>query len=630
MKKIIKLSIIILFIISQNAKSQWQEINNGLNGGNYNSISMIDSTIYVGSWDNGILKSSDNGKKWVSINSGLKNTNITAISSKEDLVCVGIDFDGIFISSNNGENWKHISISNRYFPNKISKIEFIDNKIYFCTSFRIGFTSDLGDNWTEIDSGLNCKNIYSLIKHNNSLYAGTEYGVFHFTNDNFWKRLSLFDCEVYDLVSKGMKFYAATNKGIFLSTNNGIDWVNIGFKDKNVYSIKLINSKIIIGVDSGNVFLSDIEEINWQKKNLDISNCKIQKLEVNNNNIIASTNGRGIFKSSDYGETWDQIGLPTVTCNNMVNVSNSILLSTDYGLFKSSDNGDVWLPINSGFDDFNFKPIAVDRNNIYTLISDKIYLSNDNGNKWVNQKINLNKTYFNTFSIIQNNFYLTYKGGVSISKDKGLNWNQSESGLTNTNIRNLIHRNELLFAATDHGVSISSDNGINWELKNIGLNNFDVKVVEQNANYVFAGTQNGLYFTSNNAENWKLIEIPMLKSAINAIKIFNNIIFIGTYSDGVFLSTDVGKSWNQINSDLKNLKVNCLSIINDYIFVGTFKGSVYRAKLSDFGFSEIKEDRLFDNSFSIFPNPAQKHINITLKSELNNKFKVLLYFEWVI
>jgi hypothetical protein len=53
-----------------------------------------------------------------------------------------------------------------------------------------------------------------------------------------------------------------------------------------------------------------------------------------------------------------------------------------------------------------------------------------------------------------------------------------------------------------------------------------------------------------------------------------------------------------------------LNNLNDYIYAGSYYGGVYRAKLSDFGITDVPEIIPPNDEITIFPNPATNQINI--------------------
>jgi len=176
--------------------------------------------------------------------------------------------------------------------------------------------------------------------------------------------------------------------------------------------------------------------------------------------------------------------------------------------------------------------------------------------------------------------------------------------------------NDFLYAGTvSDGIFLSTDNGSNWSPVNNGITINPVNVITISGNNIFAGTDCGLYLSTNNGSSWSLTSIT--NNHIFSIASYDNNIIacvgvfvslsIGnitdegkyldkshllsfasqnnsntiTYSDGVFLSSDIGKSWIPINNGLRNVgdltckDVYSFAINGSNIFAGTFGSGVY-------------------------------------------------------
>lgn len=97
----------------------------------FQDILFTDSLIFLSTWGNGILRSSDNGKTWNKCNNGLKKRHFTS-----NFIC-------------------------------------IDNRILVSINYGIAYSDDFGEKWNIVDT----EEIASFIYNKNTLYAGTDEGI---------------------------------------------------------------------------------------------------------------------------------------------------------------------------------------------------------------------------------------------------------------------------------------------------------------------------------------------------------------------------------------------------------------------------------------------------------------------
>ena len=106
---------------SGGASGTWVAINNGLPTTptqllNINSIAVhptLTNTVYIGTWKNGIYKTTDGGQNWMPMNSGLTSADVRSIAidpSNPQVVYVGLgEGKGVFKSVNDGGWWGAIN-----------------------------------------------------------------------------------------------------------------------------------------------------------------------------------------------------------------------------------------------------------------------------------------------------------------------------------------------------------------------------------------------------------------------------------------------------------------------------------------------------------------------------------------
>jgi ligand-binding sensor domain-containing protein len=173
--------------------------------------------------------------------------------NSSNYIFIGTSDDGIFRSTNNGNGW--LQVNNGLTTNYVRSIAIRNDQIIFVGTNQGVFRSrDNGENWDQINNGLNFSNIRCLTFNlDGFIFAGTfGGGIFRSTNDGeLWEDTNsgINATHIHDIIcdSIGQLIAATTDFGIFKSTNNGDIWfeLNNGLLDYNVYSLALNSEKYL-------------------------------------------------------------------------------------------------------------------------------------------------------------------------------------------------------------------------------------------------------------------------------------------------------------------------------------------------------------------------------------------------
>ncbi|MFA6598146.1 MAG: hypothetical protein WCS69_10515 [Ignavibacteriaceae bacterium] len=271
----------------------------------------------------------------------------------------------------------------------------------------------------------------------------------------------------YRIASIGSKIYVFVNYKLYSSTNDGESWKNIG-----------------IGLPDS-AWVGDITGYN--------------------NFMAITTEGKGVFISSDFGETWIKptssgLGLEYIHSITMDSTFLYIGVGDDAEIYRSSDLGNSWTSFKNGF------PIttSVYYPRIELLIKNNnklfacpffsgIYSSNDNGNNWQSMNDGLSDhSSLWSFAVSDSFYFATEESNV----EQGLyryNFYSSTwvkiSNITDYMRHFVVAHGSTVVASIDSVIKISFDNGNTWNLCNKGLDDatyslFYYAVVHDN--YVFA------------------------------------------------------------------------------------------------------------------------------------------------
>ncbi len=338
----------------------------GLTGGAVESISINSAGhLFAGSAFGGVLRSLDNGNSWVSVNNGLYNREIWATAINfDDHIFAGTFGGGVFHSVNNGDSWAQTNtgfINTDIYALAVRS----DNTLFAGTRGNGLFSStDQGENWSQ--SGFQGQRIQAIaISSMNHIFVG-EQGMFRSTDNGLtWMQINNGlppGVGIYAILIKPGNNYIflATNLGGYRSTDNGDLWSYIGPPPQGKATALAMNSHghIYIGFDHSGfvappwgVHVSTDDGNSWTY--LGLFFYQISTLAVNSqDHIFAGTFFSGIYRSTDYGNSWGTInnGLNHSRITSIaINPSDHLFAGTWFGgVYRSEDNGNSWNQVNSG------------------------------------------------------------------------------------------------------------------------------------------------------------------------------------------------------------------------------------------------------------------------------------------
>jgi photosystem II stability/assembly factor-like uncharacterized protein len=284
---------------------------------------------------------------------------------------------------------------------------------------------------------------------------------------------------------------------------------------------------------------------------------EIKDNQSNSNHIFAEVVGKGIFKLSD--NVWESGSIYNDTLFFKLIKSNNILLASyrNKGLFESTDFGETWNPTLGVDSSEIILNICTDNKANYYAVSTrgKICISNDDRKSW--KKFIMPDTAIGRDIIVMDNgkIICASNKGVLGSSDNGISWEILDTTIIRTkNTKDIfVADNGWIFLATQSGLYRSKDDGTTWEELNNGIYYDNINCVyEVNPNLLIIGTGIGTYYSTDYGDSWT--EINKNTNVVNVTGFaLAGTDIIASASYGIFKSDFTFSSWTDFNEGFSNL-----------------------------------------------------------------------------
>jgi photosystem II stability/assembly factor-like uncharacterized protein len=311
-------------------------------------------------YDQSLLK----GLQWRSVGPfrGGRSTAVAGVTSQQNVFYFGATGGGVWKTNDGGINWE--PISDEY--------------------FKTGSVGAIGISESDpnvVYVGMGESPIRGNVSHGDGVYKSTDAG-------KTWKHVGLDDSrqiarvrvhprnpDIVYVAALGHVFGPNEQRGVFRSTDGGKNWQKVLYR-----SSKAGATDLILDPTNPNTVYAALWEVYRQPWTLE-----------------SGGPGGGIFKSTDGGDTWNEItrnqGLPKGTVGNIgitVSPMNSdrvwaIVEAEDGGVFRSDNAGKTWSKINEQRNlrqrAWYYTRIYADPKNVDTVyvLNTGFYKSNDGG-----------------------------------------------------------------------------------------------------------------------------------------------------------------------------------------------------------------------------------------------------------
>jgi photosystem II stability/assembly factor-like uncharacterized protein len=282
-------------------------------------------------------------------NSSVVNSLTIHVLNGDTILFAGTS-TGVFRTSDKGETWDSLNTGlTDPSTNKIVRaLLSLDTNLYAGTHGGVLRYNNSQEMWVPKNTGLTMpsdKIVRALISKDSTIFAGTSSGIFHSTNngESWLKSYSDHPVDIQAMAVVDTDFFASEGlskdtPGIFLSTDNGKSWASIysteGGRSGQFYtSLAVLNTFLIAGSVNGEhfgvAFLYDNGE-RWVGYKTSLYPRDVYSITEYNEKIFAATDS-GVYYSSNYGDSWSNIGL-SESVSSLIIFGNYIYAGTMVGI----------------------------------------------------------------------------------------------------------------------------------------------------------------------------------------------------------------------------------------------------------------------------------------------------------
>ena len=296
--------------------------------------------IYVATNDY-IYKTRDGGRTWANLSQGMSHSRVIAMAidpAYPATVYAGTKGDAVFKSHDGGQRWASMrsGLDDTTITSVVNQFLFDPadpQHMFLATTMGVFETKNGGEQWTKRMEGM--KEVLMVVTlamdptRPSILYAGTSGGVYKSMDQAaHWEKVNnglvppdmLKTSRALNVTSIAVDpyerdtVYAATLSGLYKTTDAAQAWTRIGasLADQMIVAMVLDRTRrgVIYIVGRDGVHRSEDGGATWSLINNGLATTNVRAIAQSATDpkvFYAGTNGSGLYRSNDFGETWEPI-----------------------------------------------------------------------------------------------------------------------------------------------------------------------------------------------------------------------------------------------------------------------------------------------------------------------------------
>lgn len=267
--------------------------------------------------------------------------------------------------------------------------------------------------------------------------------------------------------------------------------------------------------------------------------------------VGSSTLHSGLYRSSDAGRTWEQLGPRNLKAYSMDAIDSSrgriLFIAAGNGVHKSTDYGRTWR-ITTDWRITEVMDVKVDQHNparVFAATAFGLWQSDDAGETWTNPEGMLKERYIYRIDPIGEDGEITLSGAdaVYVSFDRGASWSIQ---LETPSPRGL-------YTVGTYGKALAGSKGPIWYAgtgqadvnQRVGASSPEMSTysITHRNDTVFLGGSLGVWYLGVESRSvaWRKINFDLPNYIVHAIVATPDVILAGTFGNGLFRLE--GNSW---------------------------------------------------------------------------------------
>lgn len=369
--------------------------------------------IYIGTTQNGVIYSANNGLTWNGLNMGLTDNHVTTIQYIDANIVVGTNRKGLFVLQ--GNQW--LSNQKGMICAAISSMASTSQAVFGNSPEHV-FEHKIGQNWADISPSLPHKYYSSLASTGTDVYLSigyhratfpndSSYVVFHPNLTNSWQNLispvPYVGDDAHTIHANNQYLYAREDDKMYYTDDLGANWYNISLPGQycNMFYSSMLTPSHLYASACGNGEMLRLDANNaWTLINNGLPNQTISNLFSDGINIYTYFNYDGVYTSTNNGQTWLKMNdnLPQdLSIRHFTSHNGAIYLATNKGLFIKPAGQNTWHTSNTGLINTFLNAVV--------FFNDSLYVGTDGNGIWKQSVSNI----MNTLAL------------MPVSENKGIN-----------------------------------------------------------------------------------------------------------------------------------------------------------------------------------------------------------------
>lgn len=454
----------------------------------------------------------------------------------------------------------------------------------------IFMSEDQGQTWQPTTFILENRDVYGMASVTNLLFAASYSGLTR-SHDYGETWTMMFPGIGYSapeavFILDDMVFIGTNGNGIYRSEDYGETWENVLAKTEpwslNINSITGRDSLLL--ASSGNhVYRSTDLGMTWEVLDVGSYEIYLDPIHIHDEQVFAGTVNKGLFRSSNFGESWESLidSLPSQSVYSISSNQDFVFVLSGEGIWRSADKGESWLLMNTDISHhWNFALFAEDSLVLAGTSQSGIFRSIDHGMTWENQSLGVLNMDISDLVVFQDTLYASTRGrGVFALGDVDDPWLYLNTGLEDRDgvIRAMVvWKDHLLAEANDTSLYIYIPETMSWSKYSTGIDSFSTLCLHAHQNHLFAGGRNGLFRLDSLGGQAKRIDltINMPKSWYWRAMISVGDTLFASNGD-LHWTVDLGETWHALPGEL-GPAIDAIGYQDGFLFAGTYQSQGYR------------------------------------------------------